>query len=403
MVREDRLTGYVVTVSGTEPADLRSRAARRLPDYMVPAGLVVLDALPLTPNGKVDRDRLPAPAAPAPTGGRPPAGPREELLCRLFAETLGTGAGPVGADDDFFALGGDSIRSIRLVGRAKAAGVRFTPADVFVHRTAAALAALDEPDVPASVASGAGVGGADTSGDAAFAPVLPIRPHGSRPPLFCVHGGVGLGWPFLSLAAHLPDTPVHAFQAGGIQDDAPQPESVSEMAAQYVERMVEIQPDGPYHILGWSFGGLVAHEMACQLVESGKKVALLANLDGFPADPAEPAEGVLDDALLSGELRARLGAAGEALAELTDDQYGRLLRVIRALDTLAVTHRPRLHQGDLHFFAATRGDTHATGASVWAPHTAGRIVRHEVDADHDGMLDAAPAAAVARVLTDLME
>jgi thioesterase domain-containing protein len=251
------------------------------------------------------------------------------------------------------------------------------------------------------------VAASETSGDAAFAPVLAIRPHGSRPPLFCVHGGVGLGWPFLALAAHLPDTPVHAFQAGGIQDDTPQPESVSEMAAQYVERMVEIQPDGPYYILGWSFGGLVAHEMACQLVESGEEVALLANLDGFPADVGEASgaspDEVPDDALLSGELRARLGAAGDALAELTDDQYARLLRVIRALDTLADTHRPRLHQGDLHFFAATRGDTHATGESVWAPHTAGRIVRHEVDADHDGMLDAAPAAAVARVLTDLME
>ncbi|MFM9607067.1 phosphopantetheine-binding protein, partial [Streptomyces turgidiscabies] len=87
----------------------------------------------------VDRARLPAPAALALTGGRPPAGRREELLCRLFAETLGTGVEQVGADDDFFALGGDSIRSIRLVGRAKRAGVRFTPADVFVHRTAAAL------------------------------------------------------------------------------------------------------------------------------------------------------------------------------------------------------------------------------------------------------------------------
>ncbi|MFJ4645801.1 amino acid adenylation domain-containing protein [Streptomyces bobili] len=413
VVHEDRLTGYVVTASGTEPADLRSQVARRLPDYMIPAALVVLDTLPLTPNGKVDRARLPAPAAPAPAGGRPPAGPREELLCRLFAETLGTGVEQVGADDDFFALGGDSIRSIRLVGRAKRAGVRFTPADVFVHRTAAALAALDAPEVPDgpdapdSVALGGAVAASETSGDAAFAPVLAIRPHGSRPPLFCVHGGVGLGWPFLALAAHLPDTPVHAFQAGGIQDDTPQPESVSEMAAQYVERMVEIQPDGPYYILGWSFGGLVAHEMACQLVESGEEVALLANLDGFPADVGEASgaspDEVPDDALLSGELLARLGAAGDALAELTDDQYARLLRVIRALDTLADTHRPRLHQGDLHFFAATRGDTHATGESVWAPHTAGRIVRHEVDADHDGMLDAAPAAAVARVLTDLME
>ncbi|MGV9938713.1 amino acid adenylation domain-containing protein [Streptomyces sp. NPDC003401] len=420
VVREDRLTGYVVTADGTEPAGLRAHVARRLPDHMVPAGLVVLGELPLTPNGKVDRARLPAPEASAPTAGRAPAGPREELLCRLFAETLGTGAERVGADDDFFALGGDSVRSIRLVGRAKAAGVRITPADVFVHRTAAALAALDAgaaggPGAPG--APGASVAEPESQEDAAFAPVLPIRPHGSRPPLFCVHGGVGLGWPFLSLAAHLPDTPVHAFQAGGIQDDAPQPESVTEMAAQYVGRMVEIQPDGPYHILGWSFGGLVAHEMACQLVESGKKVALLANLDGFPAGAADaagtPADGVpggapqsdelLSDELLSDELRARLGAAGDALAELTDGQYTRLLRVIRALDALAVAHRPRLHQGDLHFFAATRGDTHATGESVWAPHTAGRIVRHEVDADHDGMLDAAPAAAVARVLTDLME
>ncbi|MFH8800533.1 amino acid adenylation domain-containing protein [Streptomyces sp. NPDC017936] len=394
-VREDRLVGYVVAADAAgDLTEVRAHLARRLPDYMVPAALVPLDALPLTPNGKVDRGRLPAPAVPAPAAGRAPATPLEELLCRLFARTLGVER--VGADDDFFALGGDSIRSIRLVGRGRAAGVRFTPADVFVHRTAAALA---------GVAVRTAGEGADTSGDAAFAPVLPIRPHGGRPPLFCVHGGVGLGWPFLSLAAHLPDTPVYAFQAGGIQHDAPQPDSVPEMAAHYVERMVEIQPDGPYHILGWSFGGLVAHEMACQLVESGKEVALLANLDGFPARTGgATADEVPDDTLLSDELRARLGAAGDALTELTDGQYTRLLRVIRALDGLAVTHRPRLHQGDMHFFAATRGgDTHAPTEAVWAAHIAGRIVRHEVDADHDGMLDAAPAAAVARVLTDVME
>ncbi|WP_449342101.1 non-ribosomal peptide synthetase [Streptomyces aurantiogriseus] len=423
VVREDRLTGYVVHAApadgGDERPDLRAHLARRLPDYMVPAALVPLEALPLTPNGKVDRARLPVPDTPAPAAGRAPDTPLEELLCRLFAETLGVER--VGADDDFFALGGDSIRSIRLVGRARAAGVRFTPADVFVHRTVAALAGIAVQDLAVQDLAGRDErSGPDTSGDAAFAPVLPIRPHGSRPPLFCVHGGVGLGWPFLSLAAHLPDTPVYAFQAGGIQHDAAQPASVSEMAAQYVERMVEIQPDGPYHILGWSFGGLVAHEMACHIVAAGEKVALLANLDGFPAQPAEQtgasgesgdskhgadsADGVPDDVLLSAELRARLGAAGNALTELTDGQYTRLLRVIRALDGLAVTHRPRLHQGDLHFFAATRGgDTHAPTESVWADHTAGRIVRHAVDADHDGMLDAAPAAAIARVLTDLME
>ncbi|MFD4573531.1 amino acid adenylation domain-containing protein [Streptomyces sp. NPDC058417] len=434
-VRDDRLTAYVVPIAavpgageesapgeaaaGVDQAALRAHLSRTLPDYMVPAVLVELAALPLTPNGKVDRARLPAPAAPEPLPGRVPEGPVEELLCRLFAETLG--AERAGADDDFFARGGDSIRSIRLVGRARAAGVRFTPADVFVHRTPAALARVAVPvgaagEGPDGTGGTAGTAGDETrAGDAAFATVLPIRPHGSRPPLFCVHGGVGLGWPYLGLAAHLPDTPVHAFQAGGIQDDTPQPESVTEMAARYVERMVEIQPDGPYYILGWSFGGVVAHEMACQLAEAGKKVALLANLDGFPAQDTDggaagtgadgrDTAGPEDDARLSAALRARLGAAGDTLADLTEDQYTRLLHVIRTLDALAERHRPRLHQGDLHFFAATREeDRHTAGETAWAAHTTGRIVRHAVDADHDGMLDATPAAAIARVLTDLME
>ncbi|MFF8592595.1 amino acid adenylation domain-containing protein [Streptomyces sp. NPDC015220] len=406
VVREDtpagpRLAGYVVAADGAEaqPTALRAHLAGRLPDYMVPAALVVLDALPLTPNGKVDRARLPAPAVGATPAGRAPGTPGEALLCRLFTELLG--AEGAGADDDFFLLGGDSIRAIRLVGRARAAGVRLTPADVFVHRTPAALARAAGGGAP-----GAATAAAAAADDGAFAPVLPVRPHGSRPPLFCVHGGVGLGWPFIGLAAHLPDTPVYAFQAGGILHDAPQPESVAEMAADYVRRMVEIQPDGPYHILGWSFGGLVAHEMACLLGESGREVALLANLDGFPARRPEEGGGPApqDDTVLDGELRARLGAAGNALAELTDEQYPRLLGVIRALDGLGAAHRPRTHQGDLHFFVATRGVAEdAPTEAVWAAHTAGRVVRHEVAATHDGMLDAAPAAAVARVLTELME
>ncbi|MEV7913242.1 amino acid adenylation domain-containing protein [Streptomyces griseus] len=115
---------------------LRRHAARRLPDHMVPAAVVVLDALPLTPNGKLDTRQLPAPEFGSRTG-RPPATPQEATMAALFADVLGLAA--VGADDRFFDLGGDSIRSIQLVSRARAEGFRITPRDVFQEQTVEAL------------------------------------------------------------------------------------------------------------------------------------------------------------------------------------------------------------------------------------------------------------------------
>ncbi|MFJ6696345.1 amino acid adenylation domain-containing protein [Streptomyces sp. NPDC091272] len=116
--------------------ELRRHAARRLPDHMVPAAVVVLDALPLTPNGKLDTRQLPAPEFGS-RAGRPPATPQEAAMAALFADVLGLAA--VGADDRFFDLGGDSIRSIQLVSRARAEGFRITPRDVFHEQTVEAL------------------------------------------------------------------------------------------------------------------------------------------------------------------------------------------------------------------------------------------------------------------------
>jgi non-ribosomal peptide synthase protein (TIGR01720 family) len=150
VVREDRpgdrrLVGYAVPAEGTAagPAELREHVAAHLPEYMVPSAIVVLPALPLTTSGKVDRAALPQPVAEL-AAGRGPRTSAEEVLCALFAEVLGMPA--VGAEDSFFDLGGDSISSIRLVARAKSAGIAITARDVFKARTVAALAKVGHAD-----------------------------------------------------------------------------------------------------------------------------------------------------------------------------------------------------------------------------------------------------------------
>ncbi|WP_416968655.1 amino acid adenylation domain-containing protein [Streptomyces sp. 4F14] len=151
VVREDRpgvrrLVGYLVGAAGVDPADVRTHAARRLPEHLVPEAFVVLDALPMTVNGKLDRDALPAPVAES-GGDRAARTPAERVLRELFVEVLGR---EVGLDDGFFDLGGDSIASIHLVSRALAAGLRLSPRDVFEHRTVAALAAVADSRPTAS-------------------------------------------------------------------------------------------------------------------------------------------------------------------------------------------------------------------------------------------------------------
>ncbi|MGH3564524.1 MAG: amino acid adenylation domain-containing protein [Pseudonocardia sp.] len=149
-----RLVGYVVPIAACQ-ADalvplLREHLTQRLPEYMVPAALVVLDRLPLTVNGKLDVKALPVPDLSPATPSRAPRSPREQVLCELFAEVLGLDR--VGAEDDFFTLGGDSIISIQLVSRARKAGVVISPRDVFERRTVAAVAAVaKDADTAATV------------------------------------------------------------------------------------------------------------------------------------------------------------------------------------------------------------------------------------------------------------
>jgi aryl carrier-like protein len=149
-----RLVGYVVPQAGAALAvsQLRSALSASLPDYMVPSAFVVLDRLPLTSNGKLDRRALPGPERDSGRLYRGPRTPQEAVLCALFAEVLRLER--VGLDDNFFALGGDSIVSIQLVSRARQAGLLLTPRLIFQHQTVEALAAA--ADAAAVARSGCG-------------------------------------------------------------------------------------------------------------------------------------------------------------------------------------------------------------------------------------------------------
>ena len=372
VAREDtagrrRLVGYVVPAGGAapEPAALRQFLAERLPDYLVPPAFVVMDRLPRTTNGKLDREALPAPDRGATAAGRAPRDHRETLLCGLFAELLGLER--VDLDDDFFSLGGHSLLVGRLVGRIRAElGVRIGIRTVFEAPTVAKLAAK----------LGAGVAGAAD-------PLLPLRTTGSRPPLFCVAAAAGLAWSYAGLLAHLPDQPVYGLQT------VARSASVAELAAGHLRRIRELQPAGPYHLLGWSFGGLVAHELAAQLQEQGQPVALVALLDSYPfpaawRDRPPPTEDEF--------VTEVLGASGE---------HAELYEVFLHNSSLGAGWTPRTVTGDVLLFEATAGKTPDwPGPATWASHVDGQVRVHRVAGTHHGMTGAAALAHVGAVLAE---
>ncbi|MEZ3183055.1 amino acid adenylation domain-containing protein, partial [Streptomyces pimonensis] len=431
---EPRLIAYAVpAVAGpapvsVEPALLRRYVADRMPEYMVPAAVVTLPDLPLTVNGKLDRRVLPDPSFTAPGGGRPPRDADERLLCELFAEVLGVDrAGP---EDSFFELGGHSLLAVRLLGRIRSAtgsGTALGVRSLFEAPTPEALARL--------LRSGGGRATGAEEAARALEVLLPLRATGTRPPLFCVHPWAGLSWPYAGLLRSLgEDRPLYGLQARGLARAEEPPASVGEMAEDYLARIREVRPKGPYHLLGWSFGGLVAHEMAVRLREAGEEVALLALLDAFPPDATAAgraeAGGPPWQDRPDGDVLARLlrflgheapgspdggpvdaEAAREVLrrggAPLTDIPS----RTLRVWPGVAARHArlqrefvPRHFDGDVLLFTAEPDPgADAPAPSSWAPYVGGRLDPHPVACGHHEMTLPGPVAEIGRVLAERLE
>ncbi|MEV0320301.1 amino acid adenylation domain-containing protein [Streptomyces sp. NPDC050658] len=241
--------------------------------------------------------------------------------------------------------------------------------------------------------------------------LLPLRPEGTLPPLFCVHPGMGLSWGYAALLPYLPqDRPVYGVQARGLARPEPLPGSIEEMAADYADEIRTVQPAGPYHLLGWSIGGTIAQAVAARLAELGEEVALLALLDAYPGSGAAKSR-YLDAAGGPGaesDGYAALWQEQGALAELyrssgmSEQALSNLESVLRNMSGFAPDHTPRTFAGDLLLFVATAEQSArqsaADAAASWRPYIEGVIEPHEIPVGHHDMLRPEPVARIARVI-----
>ncbi|WP_040731300.1 thioesterase domain-containing protein, partial [Nocardia tenerifensis] len=425
----DRLVAYLVAKPGETidqtAALLHARAA--LPSYMVPSAFLVLDELPRNTSGKLDRKALPVPELAA-RPYRPPTTPLERTIVEVFAEILGVER--VGLDDDFFDLGGNSLVATRAVSRLRTlTGAEVRVQWFFTDSTPGSLATR-------VLAALAGDHDYDLDSNAALGVLLPIRtrvPHdmAAAEPLFCIHPMYGLSWCYAGLARYVPASrPIFGLQSPALSEDGYLPDSLTEMASRYVAEIRAVQPHGPYRLLGWSLGGVLAHAIATELQAAGEQVALLAMLDSHPDidvtdfhaairealselgisagqeagsafDPVAllPTDGDIHD--LTDEALAALHATiPPDMAVLTPERVRRIYRsAVRSAELIA-EHRPSVFHGRLDYYSAVG---HDTAALSWQPFVDGRVEDHPVGVTHDQMTTPEALAEIGPSLSDLLD
>jgi thioesterase domain-containing protein/acyl carrier protein len=365
---------------------------------------VVLEALPLTVNGKLDRRALPAPEYTDVDRYRAPSTPTEEILAGIYAQILGLER--VGVDDSFFDLGGDSLSAMRLIAAVN------TSLDT-------GLAVRTIFDTPSVRGLAHQVGRTDNAAE-----VIPVEilKTGSGIPWCCIHDGFGLSWAYRALGNYL-DCPIIGINQISHGDEV-EAASIRDMAANYADRLQALQPEGPYKLLGWSFGGVVAHALAVELRRRGCEIQHLVLLDPtvianrvISLNPAWGQSHVLKHILRANhiEIPKRWMRLTYREAEELLPQQGSLefaLPPNQLLDFMAqslnvnwlflLEHKPDVFDGDVVIFSAGRRKKvprirlRHPGALArmafryqqrsWQPYVLGNVTEHLVECTHYEML-----------------
>jgi len=407
---EKRLVAYVVAESTGD--ELRRFLKDKLPEYMLPAVFVLLDALPLMPNGKTDRGALPAPDLSRPELEKAFVAPRDDLelqLAHIWEEVLGVR--PVGVRDNFFELGGHSLLAVRLFALIeRRLGKKLPLTTVFQGATVEHLAGvLRQQATPGSQSS-----------------LVAIQPGGSRRPLFLVHPAGGHVFPYVHLAQFLgPDQPCYGLQGRGVEDGQDPHTRIEDMAAHYIQALQTVQPSGPYLLGGWSMGGVVAFEMAQQLHAQGQRVALLAMLDGriptpdetFPEEDSEAIllveryfgisfgpiaslAGLPNDEQLAFILE-QAKRAGLVPAELDVSQARRFVKLLRSDLWATQNYGLRPYPGRIAFFKASETQEGASSDPTmgWSEWASGGVEVHFVPGNHANLIYEPHVEVLAEKLT----
>jgi|CXWL01.1.fsa_nt_gi amino acid adenylation domain-containing protein len=417
---EVRLAAYVVPAAGWEdrlaPEELALLARENLPEALVPAGFVLLPALPLSANGKLDREALPPLPHVRQASTASYLAPRDALeldLVRIWEEVLEVS--PVGVRDSFFSLGGHSLLVAPLLGRVERRFARrLTLAQFFpvptVERMAAAL---------------------HQTGVAADSPLVAFRtpgPTSRQRPLFLVHPLGGSSLCYQTLVERLPEVPLFGLDATYLAGRPELPASLEDLAGEYVAALRTAGHEGPFRLGGWSFGGLVAFEMARQLVATGERVELLALFDShIPAFREEPL--AVDDALILAELVGhKLGLGEDELRALPAeslldhvlakaigqgalpagydlDTAREALRVVRGLGLNSRRYRPAPTAVRITYFQARGAEQapHLRTLEQWRElSTGGALDLRVVDGSHESLLDPPQVDGLARELASVL-
>lgn len=421
-----RLCAFLVAETPHPPVQmLRRYLVRFLPAAVVPAGFNFTDSLPKTSSGKVDRAAL---------RNRSPewltehtltsVSPLEALILQTWEAILGQQGLTV--QDNFFELGGQSLQTIQVANWLSAKlGCEIAIATIFRYSTAAELAKVlnskvqvdmgqidvqflpPEPNLPKTL----------------FAPLLPIT-EGQQRPLFCVHPAAGVSWCYMGLARHLgSQPPLYGLQSPYLDTEISLEPITSDSWAQTIEQYLalirQVQPRGPYRLLGWSFGGMIAQAMAAQLQQQGDKVERLILLDAYPGHHLRKRDRSDEQTALALLLQATGQTFSDpsqipqerenVLAQLRQERLGSQLDPSRLNTLLEITKynielarqapTPDRYHGDLIFFTAKQGRMDADLTHrAWYPFITGPIENYNLNAEHGHILTGDCLGAIAQAI-----